>query len=478
MTFVELWRVIRSRYLIIVAFVAVGLLSAVAVTLLTTPKYSSTATLYISSAPSAENAQSAYQGGLLSQQRIESYVELAASPRVASDVANSLNNGVSPNDLLKEVTASSEPDTVVLQITATDQSSVQAADYANRFAASFSNLIRELEQPSDSKLPPAVAARVVQPATPNDLIVSPQAGLNIGVGLLAGLFAGLFVAAVRENLDRSIHNVDELRLATDVSVVGAIPVSSDRLAVRNEPGPVAEAYRQLRTSLDFMNVDEPPRTVLVTSAVEGEGKTTAVCNLAAVLADAGRTVLIVDGDLRRPAVADVFGVERAIGVSSVLAGRVGADDAIQPTHIPRLSVLASGPQPPNPNELLSSDQMRLLIERVSKSFDMVLIDAPPVLPVADALAMTAVSDGSLFVVRAGATDKRRVKDALDLMASVSAHVLGIVLLAAPSSARYGNYSYKAAKSDISDESRRSQPSADADEATTTEQVRPTPWQRH
>jgi capsular exopolysaccharide synthesis family protein len=212
--------------------------------------------------------------------------------------------------------------------------------------------------------------------------------------------------------------------------------------VHEDPqSPRAEAFRQLRTNLQYVDVDNPRKVVIVTSALPGEGKTTSVCNLAITMAAADKRVLVVEADLRRPSLADLLGLERSAGLTDVLAGRVRSQQVIQPWAGGRFDVLASGPLPPNPSELLASRQMAALLSDLRERYDVVLIDSPPLLPVTDAAAMAPSTDGAILICRFNKTTREQVGRAAEALAAVSVPLLGTVFTMVPGSGprAYGQY---------------------------------------
>lgn len=204
--------------------------------------------------------------------------------------------------------------------------------------------------------------------------------------------------------------------------------SIPRLVVLDDPRSfTAEAYRVLRTNLHYANPDAPPRRVLVTSAGAGEGKTTTVANLGVTLAQAERSVLLVDADLRRPALHAVFRQPSAPGLSSYLAGDALLEAVLLKTSIPNLSLVASGPIPPNPAELLASRRMREFLDVAGERFDMVLLDSPPVLAVSDGCALASLVDGVLLVVGSGEAPQAALRRAKEQVEAVRGRILGAVI---------------------------------------------------
>ncbi len=191
--------------------------------------------------------------------------------------------------------------------------------------------------------------------------------------------------------------------------------------------PVTESYRVLRTNLQFLVLDRPLKSMVVTSAAPGEGKTLTTANLAIVIAQGGDRVVVVDADLRRPALHRAFGLPNRPGLTNVLVGGAALDSALQETNIGGLQVLTSGPIPPNPAELLASRAMRDLLAELGERFDMVVVDSPPALPVTDALVLSRSVDGVLMVVTAASTPYQVVQRACDALKKVQARLLGVVL---------------------------------------------------
>jgi capsular exopolysaccharide synthesis family protein len=294
-------------------------------------------------------------------------------------------------------------------------------------------------------------AQLVTPATVPTSPVEPQPFRTGVLALLFGLVLGLGLAFLREFLDDSVKTKDDFeRVAPGVPVLGLIPVvtawrgkETPYLVSQEDPtSPAAEAYRTLRTSIQFLGLDQPMRTLQITSANPQEGKTTTLTNLAVALARSGSTVAVVCCDLRRPRVHEFFGLQNDVGFTSVLLGKVGLAGAMQQVpDQPRLSLLASGPLPPNPSELLSSRRTVEVFGSLQAEYDIVLIDAPPVLPVTDALVLSGRVDATLLVAVAGATTRKEVARAVELLNQVDAPLVGAVINGVDSEGSYG-YAYQ------------------------------------
>ena len=253
---------------------------------------------------------------------------------------------------------------------------------------------------------------------------------------MRGICCGLLI----DSLNDPLKTPDAAAAALKLSTLGAIPrtrqdsadADADRQLVTflNPKSPISEAYRILRTNIQFSSLDKPIRTLLVTSANPSEGKSTTASNLAAVMAQTGQKVVLIDTDLRRPVIHKVFNVPNNIGLTSALLtppDPTTLAHLIQPTEIKNLSVLTSGPLPPNPSELLGSHRMGDLIEALKSVADIVIFDSPPALAVTDSAVLARQLDGVLLVVDSGETREPLARRAIEELSKVGAHILGVAL---------------------------------------------------
>jgi capsular exopolysaccharide synthesis family protein len=448
MTVREYLGVLREQWIVITSAVVLTLAAVAAVWFIRPPEYTATLRLYVS-AQSTDTAQAAFQGAQLSQQRVTSYVELVSSTRVSGEVIRRLRLDTTPEELAQRVTASSKLDSVIIDVTVTGDSPETVEAVANGIGSIFPRLVDELERPSSPTGIPPVVVRVVQPAEAPASPSSTGLPMSLALGLLTGLALGLGGALARNALDNSVKSPDQLRDVTKVPNLGTIAydpgVPKHPLTVHENPhSPRAEAFRQLRTNLQFLDVDTQHKVVVVTSSMPGEGKTTTLANLAIALAYAGSRVLVVEADLRRPKLADLLGVERSVGLTSILAGRVRAEQAVQHWSGGVFDVLASGPLPPNPSELLGSQHMATMLADLRERYDLVLLDTPPLLPVTDAAAVAPSTDGAILACRFKKTRRTQVDAAVMALDAVSVPVLGTVFTMVPNTgprayAQYNSY---------------------------------------
>lgn len=280
--------------------------------------------------------------------------------------------------------------------------------------------------------------------------ISPTPKRDGAIALLCGLGLGIAAAFLRDYYDDAVRTKEDLDVLTQgVPVLGIIPAvktwrdKKDALleSITHPNSAVSESYRGLRTSLEFARLSREIGIVHVTSSTSGEGKSTTAANLAVSLARAGNHVVLVDCDLRRPRAHEFFGLQNDEGFTTVLLGTSSIDQALQRVpEVPGLFLLASGPQPPNPSELLDSDITRSRLQLLARSADFVIVDSPPLLPVSDSVILSAYADATLVVVRARSAKRRGVKRSLELLTQVDAKIGGLVLNGVGHEATYG-YGY-------------------------------------
>jgi len=437
--------VLRKRWMTVVALTLLSVAAAAAATLAATPLYTATTRMFFA-VQGSETISELTQGSYFAAGQMTSFAEVATSPLVLEPVRERLGLD---EDASVSVSASVPLNTVILEISATDADPELAAAIANAAAAELVVSVNDL-QPTRSDGVETVKATVLKPAETPGAPSTPKTKQNLALGLLVGLALGVGVAIIRETLDTKIRGESDLTGFTDHSVIGAIafdPSAADHpVVMEDDPhGLRAEAIRRLRTNLQFVQVSGGPSTIVVTSSVPGEGKTTTTVNLAVALSDAGARVLLVDADLRRPSVARVLGLEGAVGLTTVLIGRATAEDVIQTWGRSGLDVLPAGQVPPNPSELLGSKSMSNLLGNLAPRYDVVLLDTAPLLPVTDAAVLSKVAGGALVIVGADKTHKAQLSEALRTLADVEANVLGLVLnkVALGEIGTYGyGYSYR------------------------------------
>lgn len=406
-------------------------------------------------ATGAENLGLSLAGDTLAKSKAKSYQSVGESIKVADRVVEKLSLKASAQDLAGTITLSVPLDSVEIRISARSSDPQTAQDVANAWVDALAAQVYELDKENAGSASEPVTkivplAKAGLPSAP----VSPLLTATLGIGLAAGLLLGLGYALARNHFDRRIRAAAEIERLFGLAVVGTLPtdkrlsekssVLEDTAGSSKVPGghAMAEALRELRTNLTFIDVDNPPRILLITSSLPSEGKSTVTSNLAATIAASGRDVIVVDADLRRPTVHKVFGLIPDVGVTDVLTGRATIDDVLQvwgPN--PRLSLLTAGRIPPNPSELLGSRAMGQLLKDLSQRA-IVLIDAPPLLPVTDAAVLSRVADGTLVVARAHKTTRDTLFRALSNLTRVRGRVLGLILNCVATKGQAGhNYGY-------------------------------------
>lgn len=439
-------RILRKNWLVIVVLTLLGLGAAAGYSLTRTPIYESASTVFVST-QSGNTAQELQQGSSFAQARINTYVGLTTTPVVLNPVIADLGLARTAEDLAKDVKASAALNSTLITITVSDPDAVQAAKIANAIAASLASAVPQLEPESNSGAS-AIRLSRVSDAQPALKPSSPNVPLNLALGVLVGLALGIGVAVLRTTLDNRVRTPREAEQITGSPGIGAIAYDTKAkerpLIVHADPlSPRAESFRALRTNLQFLDMGGRSSFV-ITSSIPSEGKSTTTINLAIALADAGKRVALLDTDLRKPKVAEYLGMEGGAGLTDVLIGRAKVGEVMLPWGGRSLYVLPAGKIPPNPSELLGSRQMNTLLEMLEKDFDVVLCDAPPLLPVTDAAILARVTSGALLIISAGRTTKHQLQGATEALNTVGAKLAGFVMSMVPTrgpDSYYSAYGY-------------------------------------
>lgn len=448
MNLLDYLRILRRHWITIIAATCLGLLGGAASILLIKPTYTAETQLFVA-IQSSGSVQELQQGNTFSQARVQSYVKTVNTPVVLQPAIDSLGLSTTAGELARNVKATTDLNTVLITISVSDTSPVQAAATAEAVANSLIKAVDKLERPTTGGTSP-VNLSVIAPAEAPQQPSAPNTKVNLGLGGIVGMLAGVGIGMLRTILDTRIRGEADVHRVTHAPVLGGISFDGDAskkplLTQSAHQSPRAESFRQLRTNLQFANVAGKARSVLVTSSVPGEGKSTTATNLAIALAQAGQNVCLVDADLRRPMIHEYLRLERTAGLTTALIGGADINDLLQPWGDDNLYVLTSGQIPPNPSELLGSDEMKHLLTRLENAFDTVVVDAPPLLPVTDAAVLSQHVGGVVVIV---GTQKTRTQELAKSMAAldlVNANVLGVVLnrlpVKGPDAYSHGYYSY-------------------------------------
>ena len=479
----------RRRWWVIVFTLLVGGVS-LTFSLSQPDEYSATAQILVQSSTDATTPGSTQIP--VSQTDVQTELTLVTSAPVAAAVARQF--GTAP-----PITTAEVGQTNVMAVTATAASPARAADIANAYARDFVSyrqqvasqtttaaetelrgqvdrlasqikslghrlrtatlasallnqeavLKEQLAQIEVSGASNLGGVELVTPATPPAGPSSPRPVRDTLLGLATGLCLGLGAAFARDSLDDRLSSKEATEEAADAPVLAMVPLvamwrmrKQPLVVTRSDPTSLAaEAYRSLRTSLQFVRQEQRARTIVITSPAASDGKTSTLANLGVAFAQAGDRVLVVSCDLRRPRLGQFFGVDEEPGLTTVLADGTPLEDVIQPVAgQQRLWVLPAGRVPPNPAELLNSPRVRQIFKTLADGFDLVLIDSPPLLPVTDAVLLAQVADGVLLVASAGQSRRADLRRAREKLTQVNATVVGVVLNQVTRETGYG-YGY-------------------------------------
>jgi succinoglycan biosynthesis transport protein ExoP len=472
--------IVRRKWIIIITTIAITLLAAI-LTLLMTPQYESSTTLRVATVQNINYTQilmNTYAQIVTSgtaKGELKKELEITYSPAIrvelipdtelmvitaeapdpvqaqaiAATAANLLSeqsrdiysgSGQTTTEILaaqlgeaeRELNRARSEYEELLTNSPEDQVSLDASEQSISLKErTYATLLDQYESARTNEALIANSVSIVEPAYLPESPSKPNKTLNIVLGMLVGLISGIVLAFVVDNLDTRMHSVEQIESVTKLPTVGTIPASKHKdLAIANINNgsyPQVEAFRRLRTNLVSLDRDQKANVVMVTSAQRGEGKSTVIANLAVALAQSGRTVIVVDCDLRLPAIHKVFELPNKRGLTSVLTKDVELEDAVLNSVYPRLTVLASGPLPPNPTELLGSSQMTELVNKLRQRYEYVLLDTPALLSVADAAVVTPIADTVVWVVSQGQTRRGDVEAVRRQLFNVGAKSVDVVI---------------------------------------------------
>ncbi len=439
-------RLLRKYWVSVLVIFVIGLASGTAVSMLATPVYTASAGVFLT-VNSGDTAGELNQGSTYAENQVRSYAQVVTAPVVLQPVIDELGLGVTVATLAQQVTATVPLNTAIVNIDVTGTDPAVTADTANAVAEQLTRVVDELS-PQTQSGSRSVKASIITPASVPIEWTSPRVVLNLALGALLGLLLGLGQAVLRFRLDTRVVGESDVAEVTDRSIVGSIAFDVDAaehplIFQATSQSIRGEAYRRLRTNLQFLQLSGRKNSIVVTSSIAAEGKSTTSINLATTLADAGQSVLLIDADLRRPSVADYLNLDGSAGLTDVIIGRASLADVVQPLGRGNLHVLTAGRIPPNPSELLGSEPMEKLLAEATLNYDMVILDSPPLLPVTDSALLSRFCGGVLLVVGSGSVTRPELATAIGSLEAVDASILGLVLnrLRASELVRYGYHHY-------------------------------------
>lgn len=435
MEFRDYLRALRRSWPLMVVLAIIGGAAGYAGGALQTPGYAATAQTYVS-ARSADSLSDLSLGAAYTQQAVQSYADIATTAYVLRPVIADLGLRTTPARLARAVTVSTSTTSAVLGITVDDTDPSRAASIANAVASQLRTAVVALTPGTGTRDTPTIKLTVVNPATVPTAPTNPSKILLAAGGAAAGIVIALLIGLLRELTDTRVRSAEEVQRVTDLPLLGSFRRDAETprhpLAVLEAARtPRAEAYRTLRTNLRYVELDETAKSLVVTSSVESEGKSTTAANLALAAAKLGQRVLLVDADLRRPRMGTMFGIEDSIGLTDVLIGAVPLEDAVQRFGDSELDLLPSGAIPPNPNEQLQSRAMSELLAVLHEEYDLVVFDTPPLLAVSDAAVLGRQAGAVAIVAASGRVRRAQLEGSLQALERVDARVVGVIVTMLP-----------------------------------------------
>lgn len=416
MSIIDFLRIMWKNIVLLIVMIAAGGLGGVGGYLLLPDEYTSQTELFVTTVEASNPDQKQIASAFV-QERLRTYVDLADSRLVLEPVIRDLDLKINPEKLAEYVSASSDHGTVLLTVSATATTPGEAARVSEAVADSLTTTITDLESrhgKAQSGIRLAVANDASVPSTGS----GPAQWLCAAIGIFLGAALGIAIALFRSAVDSKVRDITGVREVTAAPILASVPVRNESSAhpeptAIHQDSPYAEAIRRLRANLRFARVEDSNNVIEVTSSVPSEGKTSISVNLAISLAQSGQRVVLVDVDLRQPAVADRLGLENSAGLTTALLGTADVHDLLQPWGQDELYVLTAGDRVSNPVELIDSRSMSKLMTVLRNDFDTVILDCPPVLPVADGLLLAKIAGRIIHVIAVNETSRNELEEALN-----------------------------------------------------------------
>jgi succinoglycan biosynthesis transport protein ExoP len=403
------------------------------------PTYAAETQLFISTPGLSDEVGQAFEAERYAQQRARTYAEIISSPRGAEAVIDELGLSEGVHAVQDKIRASVAPNSVVIDVTVRDRSPELAKSIADVLDDQLPRLADALERPEEGRRGSPVRVIAAAPAALPTNPISPRKPIYLALGALFGLVVGIGGAVLRHALDYRIRDGEDASVTAGAAVLGRIAEHGREMPPVMMSDPLsagAEGYRALRANLEALRAEHDLRSVVVSSAVAAEGKTDVVANLGIALAQARERVVVVDANLRSPRLGELLEVRSSIGLSDLLAIGAPVELALrrQPTAPPEaapLEIITSGSRRPNPSELLDSEAFDGALQALTERFDLVIVDSPALLAVADAAALARRASGVILVARAGSTSTDELQAARQALRTVEGRMLGVVLNRVP-----------------------------------------------
>lgn len=437
----ELFFILRKWIALIIALIVIAVAVSGGVSyFVLKPEYQTFTTLMVGKPKDymTEN-KIEYNDLMLNQKLVTTYGEIIKSRLVVDKVIKNMKLDLSYENFVNKVNVTLVKDTEIIKIQVSDEDPKLATMIANQTALVFMDSVKEIMHVEN--------IQIIDEAQVPKNEVSPKPMLNMAIAGVLGLMVGVFLVFLLEFLDNTVKTPEDIERHLELPVIGAIPIIKGEklnlITLTNPKSPISEAFRTLRTNIQFSNIDEDLKTIIVTSSGSSEGKSVMSSNLGATMAENDKRVLLIDCDLRKPRVHKVFNISNLYGLTNVLVGDKRLEDVMY-THASfnKFNILSSGPIPPNPSELLGSKKIREFLDRVKEDYDIIILDSPPVGLVTDSAVLSTIVDGVLLVGAVGQVEIDHLKRSKDLLDKVNANIIGVILNKVPISGRsYYKYNY-------------------------------------
>ena len=423
----EIFYILKKRSILILSLTAitmiiVGIISYFVIT----PTYEANSQILVNQLDKESNLYDSNEVET-NVQLIKTYKIMIKSSTVLEKVKDELNLDYSIDDLNNIITVLSEDDTQIMSIIVEDKSIESAVKIANKTAEVFQKEIADIMNVNNVTV--ITEAKVKGHETP----VKPNRVMNLAIAMVVGLMSGVGLAFLLAFLDHTLKTEVDIETRLNLPVIGVISKLSkrtpepQRLIINNEQTIFSEQYRTIRTNIEYAEIKNELKTIMVTSVNPGDGKSLTAANLAIAFAQEGRRVLLLDADLRGPNVHNLFKADNHRGLSTIISGKATLDQVVTKTKVDNLSILTSGPASPDPTKIFASKDMGSLLEILNQQFDLVILDVPSILSVSDAQILAKYCDAATIVVSSAETEIEQAQKAKKIIESTNTKLLGVIL---------------------------------------------------
>lgn len=434
--FIEVLKIINKRKIIVISILSIFIIvTAIFNFYIIEPTYVADTTIIVSKSVTNTNDTISSEELSVTKNLAITYANIIKSRAVLEKVINSMNLENSYEEVYSSINVQSIEDTQIIKISVQNKSPEIARDIANSIPEIFKEEVKRLTNTNK--------VEIIDKAIVNERPIKPRKLINIAIASIIGILISIAFAFILDYLDSKIKNKGDVEKYLDLPIIGGIPMDKmlkkevTNTLISNE-GPILEAYRSIRTNIEFFNIDKTIKVIMVTSSQPGEGKSTFISNISKVFATLDdKKILLIDCDFRRPKIHKIFKISNTQGLTNILVKNIHISECIN--TVSGLNIITSGTKPINPSDILASKKMINFIKQIRNEYDYIFIDSPPVNIVSDSEVLSRIVDGVIVVIGCNEVDRNSVKQCKEKLNNLNANILGCIVN--KENIKKGNYYY-------------------------------------